>query len=420
MNQQIELKKSITWIKGSALTIGAVLGAGILVLPAIAAEIAGPASILSWILMGLFSLPMVITIGMMSSRFPDSGGMASYSRQAFGSFGGRLTGLLILSAMPLGMPITALIGANYLGGVFLWPTFLIHMVAALLLVLAIILNYRGVELSGRIQVLVISIILLILIFTVVFSAQHVNMSNFHHFTSNSYSWIHIGQAMNLIFFAFMGWEMIGHLAEEFYNPRKDIPLSLAIGFLFINFIYIGIAFVVIGNQAYQTNNPATAMIDLVAYSMGNNASIIVAFLGLLICYCTVHTYIAGFSRLVYSQSRDGYLPPSFGKLHPRHQTPHVALLFFIPLFIIILFLSYHFSWNLKSLIGIPSTTFLAVYIISMLAAANVLPTKIGKISAYMSAFLSSIVFLFAGWSILYPLTGSMLVFCLKKKKKATF
>jgi amino acid efflux transporter len=137
-----------------------------------------------------------------------------------------------------------------------------------------------------------------------------------------------------------------------------------------------------------------------------------------IFYCTVHTYIAGFSRLVYSQSRDGNFPPSFGKLNPRHQTPHVALLSFIPLFIIILFFSYYFSWNLKSLIGIPSTTFLAVYIISMLAAAKVLPTKIGKISAYMSAFLSSIVFLFAGWSILYPLTGSMLVFCLKKRKKA--
>ena len=118
MKQQIELKKSITWIKGSALTIGAVLGAGILVLPAITAEMAGPASILSWILMGLFSLPMVIAIGMMSSKFPDSGGMAAYTRQAFGPFWGRLTGFLILSAMPLGMPITALIGANYLGSVF--------------------------------------------------------------------------------------------------------------------------------------------------------------------------------------------------------------------------------------------------------------------------------------------------------------
>ena len=415
MKQQIELKKSITWIKGSALTIGAVLGAGILVLPAITAEMAGPASILSWILMGLFSLPMVIAIGMMSSKFPDSGGMAAYTRQAFGPFWGRLTGFLILSAMPLGMPITALIGANYLGSVFSWSAFSICIVAASLLVLAVILNYIGIELLGKVQVFVISIILLILILTVVFSAQQVNMSNFHPFVSKG--WVPIGQAMNLLFFAFMGWEMIGHLAEEFYNPSKDIPLSLGIGFLLINLIYLAIAFVVIGNRVYQTDNPATAIIALVAYSMGNNAGIIVAFLGFIICYCTVHTYISGFSRLVYSQSREGDFPPLFGKLHSRYQTPHVALLSFLPLFIIIIFLSYNFSWNLKSLIGIPSTTFLAVYIISMLAAAKVLPTKIGKLSSYMSAFLSLIVFLFAGWFILYPLIVATLVFCLNRRKE---
>ena len=72
-NNPIGLKKSITWVRGSAVTVGGVLGAGILALPAIAAEMAGPASLVSWVLMGLFSLPMVIVIGMMSSRFPNSG-----------------------------------------------------------------------------------------------------------------------------------------------------------------------------------------------------------------------------------------------------------------------------------------------------------------------------------------------------------
>ena len=60
---QTELKKSITWVQGTALTIGAVLGAGILVLPAIAAQLAGPASLVSWIAMGLLSIPMVVAIG---------------------------------------------------------------------------------------------------------------------------------------------------------------------------------------------------------------------------------------------------------------------------------------------------------------------------------------------------------------------
>lgn len=401
MKEEIKLKKSITWIKGAALTVGAVLGSGILVLPAIAAEMAGPASILSWILMGLFSLPMVITIGMMSSKFPNSGGLAAYARQGFGDSLGELTGILILSAMPIGMPVTALIGANYLGSIFSWSQLYIYIAAGAILVFAIILNYRGIELLGKVQVFIISVILFILILTVTFSSAHISISNFHPFISNGL--LPIGQAMNLLFFAFMGWEMIGHLAEEFNNPRRDIPLSLGAGYIIVNLIYISIAFVTIGNGIYSSANSASVMIKLVSYGIGKSGQVIVALLGFIICYCTVHTYISGFSRLVYSEARDGKFPALFGKIHPKYQTPYTALLLFIPLFLVIMSISYIFSLNLKALIGIPSTTFLAVYIISMLAAAKVLLSKKGKVCALIAAFLALIVFLFAGWSVLYPL-----------------
>lgn len=414
MKQEIKLKKSITWIKGTALTVGAVLGSGILVLPAIAAEMAGPASILSWILMGLFSIPMVLTIGMMSSKFPNSGGLAAYVRHGFGNFLGELTGILILSAMPIGMPVTALIGANYLGSIFSWSQFYIYMAAGAILVFAIILNYRGIELLGKVQVFIISVILIILILTVIFSSVHVNMCNFHPFIRNGL--FTIGQAMNLLFFAFMGWEIIGNLAEEFYNPRRDIPLSLGTGYIIVNLIYISIAFVTIGNGIYNSANSAAVMIKLISYGSGKDGQVLVAFLGFIICYCTVHTYISGFSRLVYSEARDGKFPVLFRKLHPKYGTPYAALLSFIPLFAVIMSISYIFSLNLKSLIGIPSTTFLATYVISMLAAAKVLSSKMGKVCAFIAAFLSFIILLFAGWSILYPLVIAIIFVVLSKRE----
>jgi amino acid efflux transporter len=409
MNQSIGLKKSITWIQGASLTIGAVLGSGILILPAIAAVTAGPASLLSWLLMGLFALPMVLTIGMMSSRFPDSGGMAAYARQAFGPWWGRLTGILILSAMPLGMPLTALVGAHYLGSAFSWPASFIHIAAALLLFLAIALNYRGIELSSRTQVGVVSGILLILLFAVGSAVPQISPSAFKPFVSHG--WIPVGQTMTLLFFAFMGWEMIGHLSEEFRNPRKDIPLSLGAAFLLINFLYLAIAFVTVGSRVYQTGNPATAMVTLVAFRWGKAAGMMVGLLGFIICYCTVHTYIAGFSRLIYAQTRDGNFPSCFGKLHSQHQTPYIALLSFVPLFSVILFFSYQFCWDLKLLISIPSTTFLAVYMIGMIAAAKILATKLGRASAWASAFLSASIFLFAGWFVLFPIGVTILGFC---------
>lgn len=407
MEQQVEFRKSITWVQGAALTVGAVLGSGILILPALTAEMAGPASLISWALMGLFSLPVVIAIGCMSSRFPDSGGMATYVRQAFGHPASQITGVLMLTAMPFGMPVTALVGAHYLGSVFAWSSAGIHLAAAGLLLMAITLNYRGIELSGRTQVFVVSSILFILTFAVWSAIPQVHSTAFTPFLPHG--WLPVGEAMTLLFFAFMGWEMIGHLAEEFRNPLRDIPWSLAVALLVINSLYLAVAFVTIGTGVYQTGNPVTAMITLVAYRWGDLAGTLVALLGFIACYCPIHTFVAGFSRLVYAQARDGHFPKYLGRLHPRFQTPHIALLAFAPLYLFILLLSQLLSWDLKPLISIPSTNFLAVYMLGMVAAARILPEKIGKFSAWLSAFLSGIVFLFAGWFILFPLAVALIV-----------
>lgn len=416
MERQVELKKSITWIQGAALTIGAVLGSGILVLPAITANMAGPASLISWLLMGLFSLPMVIAIGAMSSRFPDSGGMAAYARQAFGHSASQVVGILMLSAMPFGMPVTALVGAHYLGSVFAWSSAGIHLAAGGLLIIAIALNYRGIELSGRTQVFVVSSIVFILAFAVLSAIPQIHTSAFTPFLPHG--WIPVGESMMLLFFAYMGWEMIGHLAEEFRNPRRDLPLSLGLAVLLISVLYLAVAFVTVGTDVYHTGNPVTAMVTLVAYRWGDMAGIMVALLGFIVCYCPVHTFIAGFSRLVFAQARAGYFPERFGKLHPRFQTPHIALLTFAPVYLFILFLSHQLSWDLKPLISIPSANFLVVYVIGMVSAARVLPGKVAKVSALVSAFLSGVLFLFAGWFTLFPITIGMLAVYQNRRSKA--
>lgn len=404
MQQQVEFRKSISWVQGAAMTVGAVLGAGILVLPALTAGLAGPASLISWLLMGIFSLPMAVVIGAMSSRFPDAGGLATYVRQAFGANASRITGILMLTAMPFGMPVTALIGAHYLGSVFSWTPAGIHLAAAGLLLAAIALNYRGIELSGRTQVFVVASILAILAVAVVSALPQVQAPAFTPFLPHG--WLPVGEAMTLLFFAFIGWEMIGHLAEEFRNPRRDIPLSLAIAVILVNLLYLAVAFVTVGSEVYRTGNPVTAMVTLVAFRWGDMAGTLVALLGFIVCYCPVHTFIAGFSRLVYAQARDGHFPARFGRLHPRFQTPYAALLLFAPLYLVILLLSYALSWDLKPLISIPSANFLAVYLLGMLAAARVLPDRTGKFCAWLSALIAGLIFLFGGWSILYPLAIS--------------
>ena len=412
-DEQNRLRKEITWLQGTAMTIGAVIGAGILVLPALAAEAAGPASLVSWVLMGLFALPMLAAIAQMSSRFPNSGGIAAYAQQAFGPGMGRLVGFLTFTAMPIGMPPTALIGANYLCSLFGWGTGTAHIAAGCLILTAIALNYRGIEISGRTQLGVVGAILAILAFVVLSSLGEVRVENFTPFAPHGAG--AAAHVMSLLFFAFLGWEMIGHLAEEFKNPRRDIPVSLGAAFAVVTVIYIAIAFVVVGSGVYKSG-ANTAMIELIRLRWGEPAAALVGVLGFVICYCPVHTYTAGFSRLFYAQAREGFFPKCFCELHSVYKTPYCALIFFVPLNLALLFLSWALSWDLKPLMGIPSATFLLVYAIGMFAAFRVLPTRGGRACGLLSGALSLCVFACSGRYMLVPLAVA-LYFVLKYRRE---
>lgn len=398
------LKRDITWLQGTAMTVGAVVGAGILVLPALAAEEAGPASLVSWVLMGIFALPMLAAVAQMSSRFPNSGGVAAYAQQAFGSGMGRLAGFLIFTAVPIGVPPVTLIGASYFNSLFGWGPDAAYITAAAMVLTATALNYRGVEISGRAQLCAVGVIVAVLLFVTFSSLGAVRAANFTPFAPHG-AWA-AARAMSLLFFAFLGWEMIGHLAEEFKDPRRDIPRSLGAAFAIVCAVYFALAFVIVGSGVYR-EDANTAMISLIRLRWGGGAASAVALLGFVICYCPLHTYTAGFSRLLYSQAREGFFPQRLGALHPVYKTPHVALFLFAALNFTLLFLSWALSLDLKPLMGIPSVTFLLVYAIGMFAAARVLPTKTGKACGLLSGSLSLTVFACSGFYMLVPLAVAL-------------
>src|SRR3954469_3141593 len=93
--------------------VGAVLGPGVLFLPALAARAAGPASILAWAALLALSAPLAVTFAALGVRFPEAGGAAAYARAAFGRRAGAATGWWFLSGVMLGAPAVALIGGFY-------------------------------------------------------------------------------------------------------------------------------------------------------------------------------------------------------------------------------------------------------------------------------------------------------------------
>lgn len=412
-------KKNISWVQGAALTIGAVLGSGVLILPVATAQLAGPAALVSWLVMGVLSIPLAMTLGSLGAKYPDAGGIAAYARRAFGDRVGAVTGTLFLGTVPMGGPICALIGANYLKVLFSLSSFQVMLVAIGMLMMAVVFNYRGIQLSGKVQVTVVGAVALVLLAAVFSAVPYVEKEAFSPFAPNGIQ--PIGVAMAMLFWAFVGWEMIVHLAEEFENPARDIPLSLGVSIIVINIMYLSVAFVTIGTNAYLGPANATALAGMIGRGWGQWAGAITGIVGFLACYGTIHTYVAGFSRLVYAQSREGDFPKYFGTLHKRFHTPHRVLLALIPVFISIILLNYWLDLDIGLLIQFPGAIFIALYIIGMAAAVKLLPTG-GRIwyFAILALVLCSGIYFFTGWVGLYPIClGTIGWFAKKSKEKQT-
>src|SRR5512147_799830 len=112
------LQKTITLRHAIALYVSSVLGSGVLVLPGLAAQIAGPASIIAWIILSLVSYPFAYTFGSLSARNPESGGIYSFAKESFGPHISSITAWLIALWYIAGAPAATLIAASYVSFAF--------------------------------------------------------------------------------------------------------------------------------------------------------------------------------------------------------------------------------------------------------------------------------------------------------------
>src|SRR5258707_11934674 len=111
------MAKAMTTVQGAALAIGAVLGTGVVALPALGAQIAGPASLLAWIALVVLSVPLAGTFAALGARYPDAGGVSTYVRRAFGPRAAAVVGWTFYFAVPVGAPPAAMFGGAYVSAV---------------------------------------------------------------------------------------------------------------------------------------------------------------------------------------------------------------------------------------------------------------------------------------------------------------
>jgi amino acid efflux transporter len=367
------LRRVITVKHAVAIYVSSVLGAGILVIPGLAARTAGPGSLLAWVFLSLASYPFAFTFSSLSARRPESGGIYSFAKEAFGSGVSSMTAWLFVAWVVLGAPAITLAAGTYLAYAFPISGPSVFAVAFGILALAYAVNLFGIRLSGRVQVLVVALMLSVLALGVVASSQAIKPSNFSPLLPFGLG--SVGVASALIVWSYLGYENVSNVAEEFKDPEKDFGRSVTISVLLVSALYLSVAFTVVGTGAYESGGGVTPFAEMMSSVFGTYGGAAVSILAVVIIFSTVNAYTAGMGRVVYAAARDGNLPRFLAKVDPRTGVPRRALLALFSMIILGLAIYYLLGVDLQSAFLATSGAAVLTYVVGSAAGVRLLAGK---------------------------------------------
>jgi len=320
----VKLKKTIGKKALLLIAINAILGTGIFFLPAIGAMYAGPASIISWIIMAAIAILISTYFAELISMFPKSGGIYEFIKKAYGELASFVFGWT--AWIVANITIAMLIVGSLL---YLLPSLsIIYSIAIsfLIIILFNYISYRGMGVSSKLLLFFGIMTIVSLLTLIIPGIPQVDMGRFEPFLIFPVPFIFL--AIYFIAETFFGWETTTYLSEEIKNARKVLPKILIIATVIIALISILLVFVSLGAVDWKTFSGQTApLVFLSSKLFGSEFSRIFALFIFIPLIGTAAGWIISSPRLLYAMSRDRVLVPRFKKIHKKYKTPYNAILF---------------------------------------------------------------------------------------------
>jgi amino acid efflux transporter len=403
--------------QGTALYVGAVLGTGIIALPALAADIAGPASLVAWAVLALLSAPLAATFAALGSRYPDAGGVATYARLAFGESAAAVVGWCFYFSIPLGAPAAALWAGAYVAGALGGGTATIAVTSLALMVIVPLANWFGARLTGRVQLALGVLLVAFLVAAIALSLPSARLANLHPFAPHG--WAAIGPAAALLVWSFVGWEAVTYLTAEFRRPARDVPRATAAAVVVVGVMYLAVAFATITVLGPGAAHTATPLGDLLAVGLGGNARVLAAAVALLLTIGTMNAYYAGAAKLGAALGRDGALPgwlaagSVVGEV-PRRSLTVIGIMAMVAQLVVLAT-----GVGPKPLILLTTGLFVTVYAIGVAAALRLLPRHSkARAAAVVALAIVVVLLVMSGVYLIWALfvTGGALLYVRRNRR----
>lgn len=413
------LRKNLGFAQGLALYLAAVLGTGILVIPLLAWREAGPASLIAWGILGFLGLSLAWTFAEAGAKYPDAGGIQFLISKVFGRASGTLTRWLVFFCIPAGAVAASHIFAEHFAATFLIPDSYVPWIAWGALVLVFAANYFGLRLSANTQLGLSGLLVVLLTVFLILAFPHVKEENFSPFSPKGYSGV--ADTMVLIFWAFLGWESIAHLAEEFRNPKKDMIRAAVVAAILVGFFYFSLSFVLIGVGIFKAQTQGIApLVSIAQEIVGAKGRIFTGLIASVVCLGTMNVYTAGLSRLGYSMAKAKDFPKWLGYLDSKTGTPRNSLLLLFFMFTLALATQAIFDIPLRIYFLIPNLAYLLLYVLGCISTARLLQGRsIAVKTAYSSALICAAMIPFATEVLFVPalvLIGAITYIAFQKQR----
>ncbi|WEO94615.1 amino acid permease [Streptomyces sp. FXJ1.172] len=356
------LKKSLSALDLTVFGVGVIIGTGIFVLTGqVAKNNAGPAVSLAFVVAGVVCALAALCYAEFASTVPVAGSAYTFSYSSLGELPAWIIGWDLVLEFALGTAVVAVGWSGYIRSLLDnvgWhlPGYLSGrdnasgfgfdiLAAALVLVLTCIL-VLGMKLSARITSLVVAIKVAVVLIVIIAGSFFITGANYKPFIPPSqpvpaggdlkapliqlmFGWapsnfgvMGIFTAASVVFFAFIGFDIVATAAEETRHPQRDMPRGILGSLLICTVLYVAVSIVVTGMEKYSNLSVDAPLADAFK-SIGHPWYAGVISFGAAIGLTTVcMILLLGQTRVFFAMSRDGLLPRFFSRVHPRFRTPH--------------------------------------------------------------------------------------------------
>ncbi|MCP4966301.1 MAG: amino acid permease [bacterium] len=319
MTDRLEAKLGLYGV--FAVSVGAMIGSGIFVLPGLATKIAGPAAVLAYFIAGLIIFPAALSKSEMATAMPESGGTYLYIDRAMGPLMGTIAGFGVWFSI-IFKAAFALVGLG--AYVALFGDIPVRPLALGLGAGIILINIAGAKTTARFQSTLIAVVLSVLVLFVARGAGEVDPTEFEPFLPHGLKGLL--SATGLVFVSFIGVTKVASIAEEVRNPKRNLPagILLSVGVMII--IYPLITWVMIGTSgAEELAETVTPMSHAAAQFMGTVGVDIVTIVAIIALVSMANAGLLASSRYPFAMARQALAPPALARVSPR-STPTYSIL----------------------------------------------------------------------------------------------